>query len=177
MATLSLTTHFTVDIDDDDSHTITGGSTTATDSFTITHYFDRRYSIASGNAYLTEIWSDAKMAGVDPASTTIGNFDFLWIESDQPVELQLLCNEGGTAALSVLENAFVVKLIAGVPFILGADDSRNRGDVIGAASFTQANYMTETDDWESTWSADIIDRIECLNSSGSEANVRVFAAT
>ena len=41
MATLSLTTHFTVDIDDDDSHTITGGSTTATDSITITHYFER----------------------------------------------------------------------------------------------------------------------------------------
>ena len=39
MATLSLTTHFTVDIPDDDSHTITGGSTTATDSITITHYF------------------------------------------------------------------------------------------------------------------------------------------
>ena len=46
MATLSLTTHFTVDIDDDDSHTITGGSTTATDSISISHYFDRRYSVA-----------------------------------------------------------------------------------------------------------------------------------
>ena len=43
MATLSLTTHFTVDIPDDDSHTITGGSTTATDSITITHYFDNKF--------------------------------------------------------------------------------------------------------------------------------------
>ena len=48
MATLSYTTHFTVDIPDDDTHTITGGSTTATDSISITHYFDRRYSITNG---------------------------------------------------------------------------------------------------------------------------------
>ena len=56
MATLSLTTHFTVDIDDDDSHTITGGSTTATDSISISHYFDKRYSVP--DTTLTEIWND-----------------------------------------------------------------------------------------------------------------------
>ena len=68
MATLSLTTHFTVDIDDDDSHTITGGSTTATDSITITHYFDKRYRIA--NTTLTAIWND----------TMQGKLDFLWVQ-------------------------------------------------------------------------------------------------
>ena len=87
MATLSLTTHFTVDIPDDDSHTITGGSTTATDSITITHYFDKRYSIT--NTTLTEIWND----------TMLADFDFLWVEADQTVELQLVCNEGGEFVL------------------------------------------------------------------------------
>ena len=100
MATLSLTTHFTVDIDDDDTHTITGGSTTATDSITITHYFDKRYSIT--NTTLTEIWSD----------DMLGDFDFLWVESDQAVELQLVCNEGGTLSSGNIENGFCVKLAA-----------------------------------------------------------------
>ena len=163
MATLSLTTHFTVDIDDDDSHTITGGSTTATDSITITHYFDKRYSIT--NSTLTEIWND----------TMLGDFDFLWVESDQAVELQLVCNEGGTLAGSDIQNGFCVKLIAGVPFVLGSDDSRHTGDMAG--TFNESNHGTEIDTWESTWGADVIDRIECYNSSGSTANVRVFAAT
>jgi len=163
MATLSLTTHFTVDIDDDDSHTITGGSTTATDSITITHYFDKRYSVT--NSTLTEIWND----------TMLADFDFLWVEADQTVELQLVCNEGGTVSGSDLQNGFTVELIAGVPLILGSDKSRNMGDVAG--SLTEGNINTEMDTWESTWTADVIDRIECYNSSGSTANVRVFAAT
>ena len=156
MATLSLTTHFTVDIPDDDSHTITGGSTTATDSITITHYFDKRYSIT--NSTLTEIWND----------TMLADFDFLWVEADQTVE-------GGTLSGGNIENGFCVKLIAGVPFVLGSDDSRNMGDMAG--TFNESNHQSEIDTWETNWSADTIDRIECYNSSGSTANVRVFAAT
>ncbi len=151
MATLSLTTHFTVDIPDDDSHTITGGSTTATDSITITHYFDKRYSIATGTGNVTTIWSDSLLA----------DFDFLWIEADQTVQIQLMCNEDATG-----ETSFVVQLIAGVPFCLASDFSRNSGSS-GAS-----------DAWELTdWNDDVIDRIECVNTSGSTANVRVFAAT
>jgi len=163
MATLSLTTHFTVDIDDDDSHTITGGSTTATDSISISHYFDRRYSVA--DTTLTEIWND----------TMLADFDFLWIESDQAGEIQLVCNEGGTLSGSNIENGFCVKLIAGVPFILGADDSRNMGDM--AATFNESNHQSEIDTWETNWAADTIDRIEWYHSTGSTANVRIFAAT
>ena len=163
MATLSLTTHFTVDIDDDDSHTITGGSTTATDSISISHYFDKRYSVA--DTTLTEIWND----------TMLADFDFLWVESDQAGEIQLVCNEGGTLSGSNIENGFCVKLIAGVPFILGADDSRNMGDM--AATFNESNHQSEIDTWETNWAADTIDRIEWYHSTGSTANVRVFAAT
>ena len=163
MATLSLTTHFTVDIPDDDSHTITGGSTTATDSITITHYFDKRYSIT--NSTLTEVWND----------DLLSDFDFLWIEADQTVELQLVCNEGGTLSGNNIENGFCVKLIAGVPFVLGSDDSRNMGNMAG--TFNESNHQSEIDTWETNSSADTIDRIECYNSSVSTANVRVFAAT
>jgi hypothetical protein len=163
MATLSLTTHFTVDIDDDDTHTITGGSTTATDSITITHYFDKRYSIT--NTTLTEIWSD----------DMLGDFDFLWVESDQTVELQLVCNEGGDLSNSNIQNGFCVKLAAGIPFCLASDGSRNMGNMAG--TFNESNHGIEIDQWETHWSSDKIDRIECYNSSGSTANVRVFAAT
>ena len=149
MATLSLTTHFTVDIDDDDSHTITGGSTTATDSISISHYFDKRYSVP--DTTLTEIWND----------TMLADFDFLWVESDQAGKIQLLCNQDDTG-----ENSFVLELKGGIPFCLASDFSRNSGSS-GAI-----------DSWEgSNWNDDEIDRVECYNTSGSTANVRVFAAT
>ena len=165
MATLSLTTHFTVSITDaDDSRTITGGSTTAADTITVTHYYDQRFSIA--NTTLAELWSD---------STATSDFDFLWIESDRAVEIQLLCNENGVIGGSDLENAFVIKLTAGVPFILSNDDSRNRGDM--AATVNATNYAAEIDTWETNWAADTIDRIECYNGSGDVANVRIFLAT
>jgi hypothetical protein len=163
MATLSLTTHFTVSITDaDDARTITGGSTSAADTITVTHYYDQRFSIA--NTTLVELWSD---------SNATSDFDFLWIESDAAV--QLLCNEDGVIGDSVLENAFVVKLSAGIPFILSNDDSRNRGDM--AATVNASNYAAEIDTWETNWAADTIDRIECYNGSGGTANVRIFAAT
>lgn len=165
MATLSLTTHFTVSITDaDDARTITGGSTSAADTITVTHYYDQRFSIA--NTTLVELWSD---------SNATSDFDFLWIESDAAVEIQLLCNEDGVIGDSVLENAFVVKLSAGIPFILSNDDSRNRGDM--AATVNASNYAAEIDTWETNWAADTIDRIECYNGSGGTANVRIFAAT
>ena len=150
--------------DSDDSRTITGGSTTASDSITITHYYDQRFSIA--NTTLVELWSD---------SSATSDFDFLWIESDAAVEIQLLCNEDGVIGGSNLENAWVVKLTAGIPFILSNDDSRNRGDMAGTVN--ASNYAAEIDTWETNWAADTIDRIECYNGTGGTANVRIFAAT
>ena len=165
MATLSLTTHFTVSVtDSDDARTITGGSTTAADSITINHYYDQRFSIA--NTTLVELWSD---------SAATSDFDFLWIESDAAVEIQLMCNEGGTLAGDNIENAWVVKLAAGIPFILANDDSRNMGNMAGTCN--DSNYQSEIDTWETNWAADTIDRIEGYNGSGGTANVRIFLAT
>ena len=76
---------------------------------------------------------------------------------------------------SNLENAFVIKLTAGIPFILSNDDSRNRGDM--AATVNATNYAAEIDTWETNWAADTIDRIECYNPTANSVNVRIFAAT
>jgi len=108
----------------------------------------------------------------------VSDFDFLWIESDKAVEIQLLCNENGvigTGSDGDLENGFVIKLTPGIPFILSNDDSRNRGDVLD--TLNAANYATEMDDWYDTWVADTIDRIQCFNSSGGTSNVRIFLGT
>ena len=164
MATLSLTTHFTVTIDDDDNHAVTGGSTTASDSITVNYYDDNRITIADST--LATLWSD---------SSNVADFDFLWIESDAAVEIQLGCNEGGNLSGDNIENGWVVKLTAGVPFILSNDDSRNMGNMAG--TFNESNYQSEIDTWETNWVADTIDRIECYNGTGGAAKVRCFVAT
>lgn len=164
--TLSLTTHFTVTVDDDDNHTITGGSTTAADTVTLGSeaYFDQRFII--GATTLQELWSD---------SNATGNFDFLWIEANGGVELQFVCNEGGTLSGNNIENGWVVKLAAGIPYILANDDSRNMGNMAG--TFNETNHQSEIDTWETNWAADTIDRIECYNPTAGNLEVRIFVGT
>ena len=164
MPTLSLTTHFTVSIDDDDAHIVAGGSTTTADTFTINYYDDKRITVA--DAGLVTLWND---------DSTVSNFDFLWIESNVAVEIQLLCNEGGTLAGNNIENGFVIKLTAGVPFVLSNDDSRNMGNMDG--TFGESQHQDEIDNWQTHWAADTIDRIECYNGTGGAAKVRCFVAT
>ena len=168
MATLSLTTHFTVTIpagDGVDATTFTGGSTSTADTISITHYYDQRFTV--GATTLQELWSD---------SNALGNFDFLWIETDGDlVEIQLMCNEGGTLAGNNIESAFVVKLTAGIPFVLSRDDSRNMGNMDG--TFGETQHQDEIDNWETHWAADTIDRIEFSHSTGATAKVRVIAIT
>jgi len=140
-----------------------GGSTTTADTIAAgtDAVFDRTYSI--GSTTITEILSDAM----------IGDFDFLWIESNVAAEIQLVCNEGGALSGSNIQNGWVVKLAAGIPWFLHNDDSRNMGDMAG--TFNESNHGTEIDTWESTWAADTVDRIE-FYASGA-ALVRVFAVT
>jgi hypothetical protein len=154
MASVNLYMKF--DYTDADGNLYSDGSTSTAKTISIDggEIFDRTYSIASGT--ITEILSDSM----------IGDFDFLWIESDQAGEIQLVCNEGGTTGASNLENGWVVKLNAGVPFILSNDDSRN-----------QAGAATNIDTWETNWTADTIDRIEFYHTTGSTAKVRVIAIT
>jgi len=125
--------------------------------------FDRTYSIES--AAVTEVLSDA----------IISDFDFLWIESDQTGEIQLVCNEGGTLGSDNIENGFVLGVTAGIPIVLSNDDSRNMGNMDG--TFGESQHQDEIDNWETTWSADTIDRIEWYHATGAAAKVRVFAIT
>ena len=151
------------DYTDADGNVYSDGSLTTAKTISIGsngEIFDRTYRISSGT--LTEVLSDSLLS----------TFDFLWIESDQQAEIQLVCNQGGeTGAGGGLENGWVVKLNAGLPFVLHNDDSRNQG--------TSASNI---DTWETNWVASTastthgnIDRIEFYHQTGTSANVRVFA--
>ena len=149
MANVNLYTKF--DFTDADGNLYSAGSTPTAKTITITNgeIFDRTYKIASST--ITEILSDDKIA----------TFDFLYIESDQAAEIQLVCTQGGSAP--TLQNGWVVKLNAGVPFVLANDDSRNQGNTGALAS------------WESAWTAGVVDAIEYYQTTGSDAKVRVVA--
>ena len=163
MANVNLYLKF--DYTDADGNVYSDGSTTTAKTISIDggEIFDRTYSVAT--ATLTEILSDAM----------ISDFDFLWIESDQAGEIQLVCNEGGVIGGSDLENGFCLGVGAGIPIVLSNDDSRNRGDMAGGVDAT--NYAAEMDTWETNWTTDTIDRIEWYHSTGSTAKVRVIAIT
>ena len=172
MANVNLYTKF--DYTDADGNLYSDGSTTTAKTISITNgeIFARTYKIATGTGAAvgatggpTEILSN----------DLITSFDFLYIESDLAAEIQLICTEGGTLSGGNIENGWVVKLNAGVPFVLHNDDSRNMGNM--DAGFSEGNYQAEIDTWETNWAADTIDRIECYNGSGGTANVRIFAAT
>ena len=166
MANVNLYLKF--DYTDADGNVYSDGSTTTAKTISIDggEIFDRTYSVISGT--LSTLLTD----------DLISDFDFLWIESDQAGEIQFVCNEGGvigTGDDGDLENGFVLGVTAGIPIILTNDDSRNRGDMLDTVN--AANYATEMDDWETTWVADTIDRIEWVHATGSNAKVRVIAIT
>ena len=154
---------------DNSENTFTDGSLTtrvANIDCAAGEYFDRTYIVASG-ATATTLWDD----------TVLDDFEFLWIQSDKNCEIQLMCNEDGAVSSNDLENTFCIKLLAGVPFLLSTDDSRTLGDCVNPMN--EANFKTENDLWEDSARrpAGVIDRIEYTQSSGSDAIVRIFAAT
>ena len=165
MANVNLYIKF--DYTDADGNVYSDGSTTTAKTISIDggEIFDRTYSVGTGGT-ATEILSDA----------IISDFDFLYIESDQAGEIQLVCSDTNDIADSDLENGFVLGVTAGIPIVLSNDDSRNRGDMDSAVDATK--YAAEMDTWETNWAADVIDRIEWHHSDSSvTAKVRVFAAT
>lgn len=82
----------------------------------------------------------------------LADADFILIYSDQDVWIEFTADEDGA------DHTFVMELAAGVPFILGSDDSlKSPADLSG--------------------SADVIDKIRVKNDSGSAANVRLLIAT
>ena len=143
----------------------TDGSTTS--AVTITagsdEVFDRTYTVT--NTTIKELWNDSLMA----------DFDYLRIISTVDAEIQLMCSEDGTLSSGNIQNAFCLKILAGVPFELSSDDSRNMGNMNG--TFDESNHGSEIDTWETNWAVDQIDRIEYYQSSGGSSIVRVIAVT
>lgn len=89
-------------------------------------------------------------------ANVLTDFDYLYIESDQDVSLELTCDVGGQVGTVV----FAVIVKAGRPFDLLTDDA--------VANYT-ANFATGT--------TDVIDRLRIRNSSGQTANIRVLLVT
>lgn len=167
MPTLNLTTHFTVTMDDDDNHIISGGSTGSADTISVNYYYDKRFEIANGAT--AEVFNDDLLS--DP--------QFLYLESNaNTVEFQMLCSQAGTTSGQNIENAFCHTLKAGIPYILASTSCRHQGDM-GASgeSAGLAKYLGEVDDWVNQWgTGGTLDRIEVYNPSGGTAKVRIFAA-
>ena len=163
MANVNLYIKF--DYTDADGNVYSDGSTTTAKTINIDggEIFDRTYKVTTGT--ITEILSDAM----------ISDFDFLYIESDQAGEIQIVCNEGGTLSSDNIENGFCLGVTAGIPIVLSNDDSRNMGNMNG--TFNESNHQSEIDTWETNWTTDTIDRIECYNGTGGAAKVRCFVAT
>ena len=169
MANVSLTQHFTYTVN---GVTYTAGSTTTPQTISIgsTEVFDKTYKIGASTS--TEILS----CGANPETgDNLPNFDFLWIQSDKAGEIQLVCNEGGTLSGNNIENGFVVKLAANIPFILPNDDSRNMGNMDG--TFGESQHQDEIYNWQTHWVADEIDRIERYSTVAGDSIVRVVAFT
>tara|TARA_Y100000114_G_C11759432_1_gene328711 strand:- start:3082 stop:3573 length:492 start_codon:yes stop_codon:yes gene_type:complete len=163
MPNVSLFTKFSYT--DGRGNVFTDGSTTSaiTISAASDEVFDRTYSVT--DTTIKELWNDTLMA----------DFDFLYIISTVDAEIQLMCSEGGTLSSGNIQNAFCLKLLAGKPFFLCTDDSRNMGNMNG--TFDETNHGNEIDTWETNWVVDQIDRVEYYQSSGGSGLVRVFAVT
>ena len=149
MATLKVIQHFEV--------TIGGvkyefGSKTVAQEITIGTevVFVHEFSIASGTGNVTELWSDSVTA----------DFDFLFVESDQDANMQLLASENSN------ELGMSIPLVANVPYMLAADNSAS-------------GVIANVDTWETSWTfvSVEIDRIEYFQTSGSTAKVVLAAFT
>ncbi len=149
MAILKVTQHFEV--------TIGGikyefGSKTTPQEVTIGTevVFVHEFSIASGTGSVTELWSDSVTA----------DFDFMWVESDQDANMQLLASEDSN------ELGMSIPLFANKAHILHGDNSAS-------------GVIANVDTWETAWTfvSVEIDRIEYFQTSGSTAKVVVAAFT
>lgn len=134
------------------------------DAFGVTHKLGdppadtpRQFSIdgdVHDKTYSVANGSTQKLYDVDD---DIGDFDVLAIVSTQNLLLQIVIDDDGDNG----ESYQVHTLRAYIPFLLGTDD--------GLASDGSVDLFDGT--------ADLVERINCKNSSGSAADVRILAGT
>lgn len=144
-ATIKIYNRFEVTIDGDD---VEGGSIqTASEISIVGEKVDITKTIGAGNS--SAIWQ----AGVSPGPS---NFDFLWLEADGTVLVEIACDYGNDNGDEFLH----INVNASAPLILAADDS--------IAARTAAF----------TGTADVIDQIKVKNEHASESRiVRLFVAS
>lgn len=146
MATLNVWKGYELTVDGEQ---IVGGSRSAPVQITVDGKRAELYrSLATSTTWT--VWD-----GTD-AQEPLANFDYLFIESDQNVLLELTVDKGGEVGIVV----FALEIQANRPFDLMADD---------AMALYTANFATGTED--------VIDRIRIRNVSGSTASVRVMLIT
>src|SRR5688500_5163274 len=109
-------------------------------------FTDHRISVAATTT--KTIWT--------ASSDELADFDFLWIESDQELYVELTVDVGGEVGDELLTKV----IQANQPFVLISDDA--------LANYT-ANFATGTED--------VIDRLRIRNPGSTAANVRVVMIT
>lgn len=107
---------------------------------------DRSFSIAQNTT--KTLW--------DATTSPCADFDFLWIESDVEVIVELITDQNA----GVGKEVYTVTLLPGCPLVLGTDQS-------------YANYTTNF----AGGTLDVIDKILCRNLEEDTATVRIFVAT
>lgn len=153
MATIKVYQYFTVDVDD---RTVSGGSLSVARSIAITdnEIYDQTFKIPPSTP--VKIWDKTE-------NEALGNFDFLWIESDRDVLLQFTTDAGTTDAYDLKELKGSGEAgTMGPALVLGSDDTQLQDGSIDAFDGT----------------ADTIDEIFAYNESASDtARLRIVVAT
>lgn len=108
---------------------------------------DRTKSVVNNTTW--DVWD-----GSDIDNEALADFDFLAIESDQDVFVELTTDQNNGTG----KEEYVIEVSADIPWFLTSDD--------GKALYT-ADFAAGTDD--------LIDQIRVRNESGSAAIVRVLA--
>lgn len=145
MATLRVWQCYELDVD---GERIVGGSRSAPVEITVDGKRKEYYRSLATSTTVT-VW-----AGTD-TNEPISNFDFMYVESDQNVILELTTDVGN----EVGDEKYAIEVQANRPFTLCSDDA--------FAGYTSISSNTE----------DVIDTVKIRNASGSTANVRVILIT
>lgn len=153
MATISVYQFFTVEIDD---RSVSGGSRTIAKSITIAdnEVFDQTFKVGTSSA--VKVWDKTE-------NEALGNFDFLWLESDLNLLVQFTTDAGTTDAYDVKElKGSGTAGTMGPALVLGSDDTQLLDGTI--------------DTFDGT--ADTIDEIWVYNeSTTATARCRIVVAT
>lgn len=153
MATVNVWAHF--EVRDANGVVHSGGRKTSESPRTITAasgvIHDQTHSVANNTSF--EVYDV-----LDDLVTSTDGFEFMWLESDQKIMVQTVIDDGNNNG----EVYWVKHLEANIPMIYGNDDGLSSA---GAS----------VDGFNGT--ADVVERINVRNTSGSTAMVRVFAIT